>query len=86
MSSRDTIGRARARCSRRRVPGIRRDLDHINAFWAQYEGTVSRVSESVNDRYLKAQGMTAGVATYAASRNLIVRFARQHGGRAWPSR
>ena len=68
----------------RRLPGVQRDVDFLRAFWARYEGTATRVSQSVNDRYLKSQGMKGGVATYAASRNLIVIFARQNGGRAWP--
>ena len=68
----------------RRVPGVRRDLAAIRAFWEQYEGRATQVSQTVNDRYLKSQGVKAGVANYAASRNLIVLFARHNGGRAWP--
>ena len=69
----------------RRLPGVQRDVDYLRAFWARYEGTATRVSQSVNDRYLKSQGMKGGIATYAASRNLIVIFAHQNGGRAWPT-
>ena len=44
------------------------------------EGVAGRVSYAVNDRYLKAQGIRTGVLSYAASRNLLVLFARQRGG------
>jgi uncharacterized protein DUF3810 len=70
----------------RRLPGVQRDVDYLRAFWERYEGTASRVSFTINDRYLKSQGMKGGMTTYAASRNLIVLFARQNGGRAWIGR
>jgi Protein of unknown function (DUF3810) len=70
----------------RRLPGVWRDLQSIHAYWGQYEGPATRVSQSVNDRYLKSQGMKRGIATYADSRNLIVLFARQNGGKAWPGK
>ncbi len=76
------LARARALVSRR-LPGVQRDVDFIRSFWLGYEGPATRVSLSVNDRYLKAQGMKGGVQTYAASRNLIVLFARQNGGKVW---
>ena len=65
---------------KRRLPGVQRDLDLANEYWQQYEGVASRVSYAVNDRYLKTQGIRTGVLSYAASRNLLVLFARQRGG------
>jgi hypothetical protein len=67
----------------RRLPGVQRDVDFIRAFWTKYEGTATRVSMTVNDRYLKSQGVKAGIGAYAASRNLIVIYARQNGGKAF---
>jgi hypothetical protein len=67
----------------RRLPGVQRDVDFIRAFWTKYEGTATRVSQTVNDRYLKSQGVKAGIGAYAASRNLIVLYARQNGGKAF---
>jgi len=67
----------------RRVPGVQRDVDYMLAFWTKYEGTAERVSRRVNDRYLKSQGVKEGIAAYAASRDLIVLFARQNGGKAF---
>lgn len=65
-----------------RIAGVQRDVDFIRAFWQQYEGAASRVSETVNDTYLRSQGERRGVAAYAASRSLIVLFARHNGGSA----
>jgi len=76
------LNRARALLARR-LPGVQRDVDFIRAFWTKYEGTATRVSQTVNDRYLKSQGVKAGIGAYAASRNLIVLYARQNGGKAF---
>jgi Protein of unknown function (DUF3810) len=65
-----------------RLKGVQRDIDASVAFWRQYEGAAARASERVNDRYLRAQGERRGVAAYAASRHLIVLFARSNGGLA----
>jgi hypothetical protein len=75
------VARARALIGLR-APGVQRDVEFIRAFWQQYEGAASRVSESVNNTYLRAQGDRRGIAAYAASRSLIVLFARHNGGRA----
>jgi hypothetical protein len=64
----------------RRVRGVQRDLDFIRHYWQQFEGVAERVSHAVNDRYLKSQGVRAGVRSYAASQSLLVLFARQRGG------
>ena len=48
----------------------------------QYEGAPSRLSATVNDAYLRSQGEKRGIAAYAASRSLIVLFARRNGGSA----
>jgi hypothetical protein len=65
-----------------RVGGVQRDVDFIRAFWRQYDGTASRVSQVVNDRYLRSQGVRRGLSSYAASRSLIIMFARTNGGSA----
>jgi hypothetical protein len=65
-----------------RARGVQRDVDFIRAFWQQYEGAASRVSETVNNTYLRSQGDRRGVAAYAASKSLIVLFARHNGGSA----
>jgi hypothetical protein len=80
LAARD-LDRARALIGQR-AAGVQRDADFIRAFWRQYEGTASRVSLAVNDRYLKSQGVRRGIASYAASRSLIVLFARHNHGDA----
>lgn len=80
LASRD---RARAReLADLRVNGVQRDVDASSAFWRQYAGAASRVSRVVNHAYIRSQGDSRGVAAYAASRNLILLFARANGGRA----
>ena len=65
-----------------RLKGVERDVAFIRAFWQQYEGRAAELSEAVNDKYLRSQGERRGTAAYAASRSLIVLFARNNGGRA----
>jgi hypothetical protein len=80
LAARD-MARAQALVARR-LPGVQRDVDFVRTFWQQYEGRAARLNEAVNDRYLRAQGERRGVASYAASRSLIVLFARHNGGTA----
>lgn len=65
-----------------RSAGLLRDLKAIYAFWEQYEGRAARMTESMNDRYLRSQGERRGVTAYAASRSLIVLFSRHNDGKA----
>jgi hypothetical protein len=65
-----------------RLKGVQRDITFIRTFWQQYEGRAALMSERVNDTFLRSQGERRGTGAYAASRNLIVIFARQNGGRA----
>ena len=86
---RELAGRDAARTReliRLRTRGVARDVEYIRAFWRQYDGPAARVSESVNDRYLKSQGVRSGIASYAASQSLIVLFARHNGGSAIATR
>jgi len=65
----------------RRSGGIRRDLEFIRTYWQQYEGTAAVISERVNNRFIRTAGDQRGTAAYAASRNLIVLYARNNGGK-----
>jgi hypothetical protein len=68
----------------RAEPGVRRrlwaalperaldDLRREAAFWKAREGVASAVSEKVNDTYLKAQGIKAGVASYSETTLLFM--------------
>ena len=68
-----------------RVKGVQRDLEYMRSFWAQYEGAASAVSSAINNTYLRSQGDRRGIAAYAASRNLIVRYARVTGALVPPT-
>ncbi|HNR35421.1 MAG TPA: DUF3810 domain-containing protein [Candidatus Hydrogenedentes bacterium] len=63
-----------------RHPGVQRDVDACNAFAKAYAGRVSRVQHRVNDLYLKANRVKGGVKAYGMSAQLILAYARAHGG------
>jgi hypothetical protein len=65
-----------------RSSGVRRDVEAVYAYWRQFRGAASRVSAAINNAYIRSQGDRRGTAAYAASRNLIVLFARANGGQA----
>jgi hypothetical protein len=48
------------------------DLRTEAAFWKAREGVGGKVSEKVNDTYLKAQGVRSGVGSYAETTRLIL--------------
>lgn len=63
--------------ARRRIwaslpPRVTGDLRAEAAFWKRHEGVAGQVSEKVNDTYLKAQGVSAGVASYAETTRLVL--------------
>jgi len=65
----------------RRSPGIVRDIEFINTYWQQYDGAAARVSERVNNTFIRTAGDKRGTAAYGASRSLIVLYARNNGGK-----
>ncbi len=48
------------------------DLRQNNAYWAQFEGKVSDVSNEVYDRFLKSYGQDLGVESYGAVVDLLI--------------
>ncbi len=69
---------------KRRHKGVQRDVDAIREFWAAYSqgaaAAIGQVSTVVNDTYLKANQVKAGVESYGLSAELIVIYARRQGG------
>lgn len=64
---------------KRRHPGVQRDVDAERAFWAQYqEGVLDRVSQKVNDTYLKVNGIREGTMSYGLSAELLILLSRQN--------
>ena len=47
-------------------------LEAESAFWKRHQGTASKVSEKVNDTYLKAQGVRSGIESYAEATRLLL--------------
>lgn len=72
--------------ARKRLPGVQRDVDHMKAFWAQYEGPARTASLAMNNAYLKANRVKGGLQSYNLSVKLIAIYARQNGGSCVPSR
>ena len=57
--------------------GVRRDLAAGSAYWRQFAGPVADVSESVNDRYLKANRQSEGVKSYGRMVDLLLALQRK---------
>lgn len=50
------------------------DVDANNAFWNVYDGALSKVSDKVNDTYLKANGQQEGIDSYNKMVELVVAY------------
>ncbi len=61
---------------RHRLPGVQRDVIAARAFWAGYDGPLERVSDRVNDTYLRLNAVRGGIHAYSASLVLVVEHAR----------
>ena len=70
-----------------RVPGVQRDVDDLRAYWTALQqgvaGKVGEASGAVNDAYLKANKVEAGVQSYRLSAELLVVYARKQGTLLW---
>lgn len=75
-------GRAEAA---RLLPGVRRDLEDLRQFWAQFEGPLEEVGTRVNDAYLRTQRIPEGVVAYSRSVELLIAFARSRASRSGPN-
>ena len=56
----------------RREPGVRRDLAALRAWAERYRGPAERVSQAVNNAYLKSQGQKEGVRSYGRMVDLLI--------------
>jgi len=63
-----------------RQPGVQRDIDAANEYWAQFDGPTSRASRSMNNAYLRTNRIPDGVLSYGRSVELLVAYARSRGG------
>lgn len=53
---------------------VMKDIKQNNAFWKAYEGSVEEVSTSLNNSYLKANGVSDGVESYGRMVDLLLRY------------
>lgn len=56
------------------APGVIRDIQQNNAFWKSYEGTIEKASTSINNHYLKVNGITDGVQSYGRMVDLLLGY------------
>lgn len=63
-----------------RLPGVQRDVRAAAEYWAQFEGTTSRATRSMNDAYLRTNRVPGGILSYSRSVELLVAYARSRGG------
>lgn len=61
-----------------RYPGVQRDVDFVREFWLGYQGPAQQVGQTVNDQYLKFNGVAGGVRSYSQSVTLIVEWLRRN--------
>ncbi|MFQ5550292.1 MAG: DUF3810 domain-containing protein [Gemmatimonadales bacterium] len=61
-----------------RYAGIVRDLDDLGDYWDRYRGALRRVGRGVNDRFLRANRVSGGIANYGMSVRLIITFMEEH--------
>jgi hypothetical protein len=54
--------------------GYREDSRHAAVFWAKASGTAGALSQRMNDLYLRANRVKAGVADYSNSTTLIIAY------------
>lgn len=55
-------------------PSVMKDILQNNAFWKSYEGNVEEISNSLNDSYLKANGVSDGVDSYGRMVDLLLAY------------
>jgi hypothetical protein len=60
--------------------GPRRDLKTRYEFWSRYRGRTSYLGNRMNDLYLKANGIKAGVKNYDEMTTLLVGYYRRNNG------
>lgn len=52
--------------------GVKHDFEANNTYWKQFEGPVAKVSQKVNDSYLKANSQDDGIKSYGRMVDLLL--------------
>jgi len=71
-----------ARLDSSRSPGVKRDLAALVAWAERYRGAAERVSQAVNNAYLKSQGEKEGVRSYGRMVDLLIAEERERSARS----
>lgn len=58
--------------TKRYSDGVRADLKDDITFWAKYEGKIEKISDNVNNAYLKSNGQKDGVQSYGRMVDLLL--------------
>lgn len=69
-----------SRLARTYSPAVLRDFQANSTYWKSFEGTVSQISDAVNDSYLKANQQTDGVQSYGRMVDLLLADYRSRHG------
>lgn len=62
--------------------GVKKDLAYDSAYWKQFEGPVAKISDSVNNSYLKANRQNDGVQSYGRMVDLLLALQRKEAAAA----
>lgn len=54
--------------------GVRKDMTYKREFWNKYQGTVNTVSDSINNSFLKLNGVSDGVKSYGRMVDLLLAY------------
>ncbi|MEI8095050.1 MAG: DUF3810 domain-containing protein [Spirochaetales bacterium] len=63
---------------------VKDDWNALQAYWQRYQGPVQRVSQAVNDTYLKSQGQSDGVKSYGRMVDLMLAWENSAAKRRTP--
>ncbi|MCK9217266.1 MAG: DUF3810 domain-containing protein [Firmicutes bacterium] len=58
--------------------GLAKDLIYIGSFWEKYEGPVERITNDINDTYLKANSQKDGVKSYGRMVDLLIAYYKKN--------
>ncbi len=58
--------------------GLVRDLIYIDNFWGNYEGPVEKITNNINDTYLKANSQKDGIKSYGRMVDLLIAYYKKN--------
>lgn len=58
-------------------PEVQADINHQTTFWESYKGPIDKISSTINDTYLKANGIKDGEKSYGRMVELLLAYYKQ---------